>query len=109
MAKAKSASPSWRASVSRIRQSVRTSSGCRRVGIGRGVREPAVAAELLHELAAGGIDVAVIDRQVRRAPALDGLPASARWRSSKNGQLRKLLSATQLPSNTGFCLATNAR
>ena len=43
----------------------------RRVGIGRGVREPAVAAELLHEIAAGRIDVAVIGRQVGRAPPLD--------------------------------------
>ena len=45
---------------------------CRRVGIGRGMREPAVAAEFLHKIAAGGIDVAVIRRQVRRAPLLDG-------------------------------------
>ena len=44
---------------------------CRRVGIGRGMREPAVAAELLHQLAAGGVDVAVIRRQVRRAPLLE--------------------------------------
>ncbi len=44
---------------------------CRRVGIGRGVREPAVAAELLHQIAAGGIDVAVICRQVGRAPLLE--------------------------------------
>ena len=44
---------------------------CRRVGIGRGVGEPAVAAELLHEIAAGGIDVAMIGRQVGRAPLLE--------------------------------------
>ena len=44
---------------------------CRRIRIDRGVREPAVAAELLHEIAAGGVDIAVIDRQVGRAPALD--------------------------------------
>ena len=43
----------------------------RRVGIGRSVCEPAVAAELLHQVAAGGVDVAVIGRQVRRAPVLE--------------------------------------
>ena len=42
-----------------------------RVGIGRGVRQPAIAAEPGHQIAAGGVDVAVVDRQVRRAPALD--------------------------------------
>ena len=44
-----------------------------RVGIGRGVREPAVAAEASDKIAAGGIDVAMIDRQIGRAPALDRL------------------------------------
>ncbi len=44
---------------------------CRGVGIGRGVREPAVAAELLHQIAAGRIDVAMIRRQIGRAPLLD--------------------------------------
>jgi hypothetical protein len=33
--------------------------------------EPAVAAKLYNELPAGGVDIAVIDRQVRHAPALD--------------------------------------
>ena len=42
----------------------------------------------LHQLAAGGVDIVVIDRQIRRAPALER-SASARWRSSKNGQARK--------------------
>ena len=45
----------------------------RRVGIGCGVRKEAVAAELLHEIAAGRIDVAMRDRQIGRAPALDRL------------------------------------
>ena len=45
-----------------------------RVGIGRRVREPAVAAEACDEIAAGRADIAVIDRQVRRAPALDRRP-----------------------------------
>ena len=48
---------------------------CRRVGIGRSMREPAVAAELLHQIAAGGIDVAMIRRQVGRAPLLELRPA----------------------------------
>ncbi len=41
--------------------------------IGRSVHEPAVAAELGDQLAACGIDIAVIDRQMDRAPALDGI------------------------------------
>jgi len=33
--------------------------------------EPAVAAEFSHEIATGGVDVAVIGRQVGRGPRLD--------------------------------------
>ncbi len=42
-----------------------------RLGIGRGVLEPAVAAELLHQIAACGIDVAMVGRQVCFRPVLN--------------------------------------
>ncbi len=56
MAKAKSASPSCRASVSRVMQSVRTSSGAGLCRVDRSRLQPAVASELFDQLAAGGVD-----------------------------------------------------
>jgi len=35
------------------------------------MHEPAVAAELCHEFAAGRIDIAAVDRQMRLAPVVD--------------------------------------
>ena len=109
MAKAKSARPAWRASVSRISASVRTSIVAPPLAR-RGVREEAVAAEPRDEVAAGGIDVVMVDmRKILLPPKPRALGASARWRSSKNGQSRKLLVRhAQFPANTGFCLATKA-
>ncbi len=77
------------------------------VGIERRRLQPAVPAELRHQLAAGGIDIMVIDRQVFRAPCVQlfGELAVAIFeeRPVEEGTV-----SHQLPSNTGFSLATNA-
>ena len=87
---------------------MRTSSGAGASGSGAVCGKETVAAELSHELAAGRIDVAVRDRQIGRAPALDRL----RQRAMAIGEERPAEEARvrhQSPSNTGFCLATKAR
>ena len=80
----------------------------RRVWIGRGVRKETIAAELLHEFSAGHIDVAMRGRQIGCAPALDRTcqraMAIGKKRPTEEARVRH-----QSPSNTGFCLATNAR
>ena len=109
MAKAKSARPSWRASVSRVRQSVRTSSGAGSSGsTAVGCSQPS-SPSVPTSVAAGGVDV-VRDRrgEVLRAPAPRAARRSSRCAVSKNGQSRKAAVGHQSPSNTGFCLATKA-
>ena len=71
MAKAKSPSASYRARRLANETERADVQWRRRVRIGRAVLEPAITAELLHQIAAGGIDVAVIGRQVGRGPLLD--------------------------------------
>ena len=65
MAKAKSARPEWRASVSRIRASERTSSAVVDAAIGRrdAVAQPAAVAELADQGAAFGVDVVAMARR----------------------------------------------
>jgi hypothetical protein len=127
MAKAKSASPSWRASVSRIRQSVRTSSA-EAPAPPEWVSTPALPSAATRALQAASVSEWSTGRASRHQ--LSSSSASARCRSSKNGQSRKLRSdiplpcffssrlrrleasrdsAPQSPSKTGFSLATKAR
>ena len=97
------------------RQAERTNVGRSAVGSGRRL-QPAVTAELADQPAAGIIDVAMGDRQVFRAPfvepsgqlavtILEERPAEER----AIGHRRDGLRSHQLPSKTGFCLATKAR
>ena len=75
---------------------------------GRGVIQTTVAAETRDEIAAGGIHVGVIDRQVFRAPFLqrrvEGAVAILEKRPGEKALVRH-----QSPSKTGFSLATKAR
>ena len=98
MAKAKSARPSWRARVSRIRQRVRTSSGAGRRRVDGGVGEPAVAAEQRRR-ARGRRRRCRRGRRGRGCAAAQASrsSASALWRGSKKGQSRKLRSAISCP------------
>ena len=77
-------------------------------GIDRRRLQPAVAAELCHQLAAGGVDVVMRDRQVGRAPCVQPLGEIAvailEERPGEEGAVRH-----QFPSNTGLSLATKAR
>ena len=54
---------------------------------GAGMPQPAARPKCRHQPPAGGIDIVVIHRQMRRAPASSAADRS-RWRSSKNGQSR---------------------
>ena len=82
--------------------------GARSVGIDGGMHEPAVASEHRHEFAARGVDVAMIDRQMRRAPIVDGAGEGAMALLEKR-PAEEALVRHQLPSNFGRSLATNAR
>jgi hypothetical protein len=77
------------------------------VGVDGRRLQPAVPAELAHQLAAGGIDVMVIDGQVLCAPCLQPLGQLAMAVLEERPGEETLVSH-QLPSNAGFSLATNA-
>jgi hypothetical protein len=80
----------------------------RRVGIDGGMLEPTVAAERRDERAARGVDVAVVDRQVRLAPGLErGRKLAMTQLEERPGEEARV--RHQLPSNAGRSLATNAR
>ena len=103
MAKAKSARPSWRARVSRIRQRVRTSSGRGVGGVDGGVGEPAVAAEQRDEGAAGGVGVGVVDvGEVGGRPGVE-VERERLVAGLEEGPVEEGAVGHQLPSNTGFC------
>ena len=108
MAKAKSASPSClrqrlagdaqRAHIKRTRIA----------GVDRRRLQPAVAAQLCHQLAAGCVDVVMRDRQVGGAPGVQpsgeiAVAIVEEW------PVEERAVGHQLPSNTGFPLATKAR
>jgi hypothetical protein len=68
--------------------------------------EPAVATEPGDEVAAGGVDIAVIDGEIARAPSLQPVREIAVAILEKRpGQE---IAVHQSPLNTGFSFATNA-
>ena len=96
MAKAKSASPSCRASVSRVMQSARTSSGPGfSVSTAVGFSHPSLPSLATSSRQAASTSPCATGRFF--AHQASRCSARSRWRSSKNGQLRKLLSAINFP------------
>ena len=102
----RSPGPAWRrrsrrgrraGQVSRTRQRQRTSSSPPGGGVAAAA-QPAVLAERGDERAAGGVGVGVVDGAEARRPRRRASSASARWRSSKKGQARKLLSGASIIS-----------
>ena len=112
MAKAKSASPSWKARISRARQSVRTSScGCSppySAGT-TALRNPALpsAATRARQAASTSSCGRLWQSRFRPARQLRGETAVTVVEEGPRQGLGER--ASQLPSNTGFCLAAKAR
>ena len=76
---------------------------------GRCVLEPAIAAELAHQLAAGGIDIAMIDMSTMlRGPCFQLLGKRAMTLLEKRPTQETPVEHRQFPANCGFCLATKA-
>ena len=75
----------------------------------RRMLEPACVAEFLHQRHAGRIDIAVVDRQIGLAPALEAPPPACGAGLRRTASSDKLRRPCQLPSNTGFCFAAKAR
>ena len=82
--------------------------GAARLWVGGRMHEPPVTAERRDEYAAGSINIAAIDRQVRPAPYLDrGAEFAMPLLEKRPGE--ETLVGHQLPSNAGRSFATNAR
>src|SRR5262245_43178279 len=80
----------------------------RRIRVDRRMHQPAVAAELRHQVARRGIDIAMVSRQMRSAPGVDRLGKdTVPVLEERPGE--KALVRHQLPSKTGLSLATKAR
>ena len=96
MAKAKSASPSCRASVSRVMHSVRTSSGPGfAVSIAVGFSQPSRPSFATSARQAASTSSCATGRFA--AHHASSRSASSRWRSSKNGQVRNERSGINSP------------
>src|SRR5206468_114295 len=80
----------------------------RRIRIDRGVHQPAVTAELRHQIARCRIDIAVVGRQMGPTPCVNLLGEEA-VPVLEERPAEKALVRHQLPSKTGFSLATKAR
>jgi hypothetical protein len=78
------------------------------IGIGRGMRKPSVAAETRHKIAAGGVDVVMVNRQMLFAPCLQRRVEAA-VAVLEEGPGEEALIRHQSPSKAGFSLATKAR
>src|SRR6188474_674796 len=76
---------------------------------GRRVFEPAIVAELAHELAAGGVDIAMIDvRAMLRGPWFQFVGKRTMTLLEKRPTQETTVEHRQFPENCGFCLATKA-
>ena len=81
----------------------------RRALTGRSVFEPAIAAEIAHQLAAGGIDITVIDmRTMLRGPCFQLVGKRAMTLLEKRPTQETPVEHRQFPANCGFCFATKA-
>src|SRR5215467_8024798 len=80
----------------------------RSIWIDRRMHQPAVAAELRHQVARCGIDIAVIGRQMAPTPCVNRLGQDA-VPVLEERPAEKAFVRHQLPSKTGFSLAMKAR
>src|SRR5262245_199400 len=83
--------------------------GIRRSLTRRGVFEPPITPEFTDQLAAGGIDITVIDmRAMLRGPGFQLVGKRAMTLFEKWPTQKTPVEHRQFPANCGFCLATKA-